>query len=302
MSKKRATKSKNYDFEEVSILSQPMPAPQKDESKTVVQPNKFFGEPGEDIEKWLKSFERISKANNWSEKRQVDILPAYLRDRAAEFFDEMPDQKKFNLESLKEALVEQFMPKEARRFYYADLYSRKQGEHESANDFGRAIQQLVRRAFSEMPIEHQDTLMREHFVNGLRPELKRIVLISDPKTFNKTLDLAKREEINEQITNGSAPWVKPHSGYALATAPVATIQKDPINDRLDRLEAIIEKLAVSVAENNASKTSYKSFGRPSNRNLRASDGRPICNFCKRVGHVEAKCHDKNKNGSQSSKN
>ena len=29
--------------------------------KTVVQPSKFFGEPGEDVEKWLKSFERISR-------------------------------------------------------------------------------------------------------------------------------------------------------------------------------------------------------------------------------------------------
>ena len=27
-------------------------------SKSVIQPNKFFGELGEDIEKWLKRFER----------------------------------------------------------------------------------------------------------------------------------------------------------------------------------------------------------------------------------------------------
>lgn len=175
----------------------------------MVYPNKFFGEPGEDIEKWLKSFERISKANNWSEKRKTDVSPAHLRDKAAKFFDELPDQIKIDFESLTEALIEQFMPKEALRCYYAECYSRKHGEFEAANDFGRAIQQLVRRAYSEMPIEHQDTLIREHFVNCLRPELKRIVLISDPKTFNKALDLAKREEINDQITNGSAPWVKP---------------------------------------------------------------------------------------------
>ena len=136
-------------------------------SKTVVQPNKFFGEPGEDIEKWLKSFEQVSKANTWSEMRQKDVLPAFLRERAAEFYDELPSD--INLEELKTALLKQFSPSEARRLYYSDLYERKQGQTESAADFGRDVQQLVRRAYSGMPIEHQDTLMREHFVNDLRP-------------------------------------------------------------------------------------------------------------------------------------
>ena len=54
--------------------------PREECSKTVVQPNKFFGEPGEDIEKWLKIVERVSKANNWSAARQRDVLPAFLRE------------------------------------------------------------------------------------------------------------------------------------------------------------------------------------------------------------------------------
>ena len=64
---------------------------------------------------------------NWSEKRRCDILSAYLRDRAAEYFDEMPDRNNMTLENLKEALIEHLMSKEARSFYYADLYSRQQG-------------------------------------------------------------------------------------------------------------------------------------------------------------------------------
>ena len=89
------------------------------------------------------------------------------------------------MDELKTALIEHFIPKEAQRFYYADLYSRRQDETEPSEDFGREIQQLVRRAYAEMPVEHQDTLMCEHFVNGLRPALKRIVLISDPKDFQR---------------------------------------------------------------------------------------------------------------------
>ena len=306
MSKRRSTRAKTYDLELPSTTTFTA-TNQDDQQKTVVQPSKFFGEPGEDIEKWLKSFERVSKANNWTEKRQCDILPAFLRDRAAEFYDELPPRSQDNLDRLKEDLTEHFMPKEARRFYYADLYSRKQGNTESADDFGRVIQQLVRRAYAEMPLEHQDTLMREHFVNGLRPDLKRIILITDPKTFNQAVDVAKREEINEQVTNGSAPWVRPQS--AVAASPVAAVSgEQKMNERLDRLEGAIEKLALTLAETNVNKRSgNRNFGygrkynRYDDRNLRTSDGRPICNFCKKVGHYESACQEK-KSAGQNAKN
>ena len=189
------------------------------------------------------------------------------------------------------------MPKEARRFYYANLYSRKQGQYESASDCGRAIQLLVRWAYVEMPVEHQDTLMREHVVNGLRPDLKRVVLISDPQTLNNALDHAKREEIKEQIASGPAPWVKPRFQSPSIATPVATVQKDPINERLDRLEAAIQKLALTFAQNNNARDNNVRFS----RNLRATNGRSICNVCKRVGHVEAKVCSKQKTEDKLSK-
>ena len=286
-------------MEESSSPYVPPPRAPEEQPKTVVQPSKFFGEPGDDIEKWLKSFERISKANGWSQKRQCDILPAFLRDRAAEFYDELPDRQQNNLEVLKTALIEHFIPKEARRFYYADLYSRRQGQTEPSEDFGREIQQLVRRAYAEMPVEHQDTLMREHFVNGLRPTLKRIVLISDPKDFQKALEVAKREEINDQISNGSAPWARsvPLAAQACA-APIAAMSSEQhLNDRIDRLENLVEKLTIAVADSKRpAPEKQPNFGRKynwssSDRYLRCTNGRPICNYCK-VGHVEQKCREK----------
>eukprot|EP00794_Sanderia_malayensis_P013535 gene13535-biopygen10802 len=273
--------------------------PREETARTVVQLSKFFGEPGEDVEKWLKSFERVTKANNWSPRRQRDIIPAFLREPAAEFYDELHDDT--DLDDLKTALIQQFMPKEARRFYYADLYGRKQGESESAADFGREIQQLVRRAHSEVPGEHQDTLMREHFVNGLRPELKRIVLISDPKSFTRAVEVAKREEINEQVAHGTAPWVKPNrpeygrQQFASTTTAVAAISGEQLtNDRLARLESVVEKLAISVASLQVPRPERRQWrSENQSRNLRCSDGRPICNFCQRVGHIESRCHQKN---------
>ena len=273
------------------------------ESKAVVQLTKFFGETGKDIEVWLKSFDRISKANGWTDKRQCDILPAFLRERAAEFYDELPPRTQNNLDVLKAALVEHFIPKEARRFYYPDLYSRKQGELETAEDFGREIQKLVRRAYAEMPVEHQDTLMREHFVNGLRPDLKRIVLICDPQEFSKAVEYAKREEINDQVTNGAVPWIRKRASVPVA----ATAGGDNASDHLYRLERMVQKLTVTIAErNHAPSENTSNYGRRYNyrddRNLRITDGRQICTFCKKVGHIEIKCFAKNKDNGEKPKN
>ena len=280
---------------ELSFVTPPLRV-MEESPKTVVHPTKFFGEPGEDVEKWLKSFDRISKANGWSERRQIEILPAFLRDRAAEFYDELPDSQQSDWEELKNALIDHFLPKEARRFYYADLYARKQGTTESAEDFGRVIQQLVRRAYTEMPLEHQATLMREHFVNGLRPALKRIVLISDPSDFNKAVEVAKREEINDHVVNGTAPWTQTFCSTERPVAPVAGISNEKhLQDRIHRLENAVEKLTTALTETKIS-PGPPNYGRrynwSSDRNLRSTDGRPICNFCKKVGHYERECRSK----------
>ena len=308
MGKGARTRQKAYDNEDLEEFLTPRRRVVEEQPKTVVQPSKFFGEPGEDIEKWLKGFKRISKANGWSEKRQCDILPAFLRDRAAEYYDELQEPTRNDFEELKSALIKHFIPKKARCFFYADLYARKQGETESAEDFGREIQLLVWRAYAEMPFEHQDTLMREHFVNGLRPSLKRIVLISDPKDFIKALEVAKREEINDQVTNGSAPWVRSFSmtNPNQVSAPVAaTSAEPPVVERLNRLENMVEKLSLAMAESKKA-NEPPNFGRQYNwhedRNLRTTDGRPICNFCKRVGHVEAKCRTKQNRATKDSRN
>ena len=144
--------------------------------------------------------------------------------------------------------------------------------------------------------------MREHFVDGLRPDRKRIMLISDPKSFTRDLELAKQEEINNQISNGSAPWVK--ISTQCNPAPLAAMSRDHAqSDRLDRLEGVIEKLALSLAEANM-KQVHRRYGydqkvNRNKQNVCCSDGRQISTFCKKVGHIENRCNEKKKLTEQS---
>ena len=64
MSKKRAHTTREYELEVVNSPPQSI----DDEPKAVVHPSKLFGEPGEDVGKWLRGFERVAKDNNWSKR------------------------------------------------------------------------------------------------------------------------------------------------------------------------------------------------------------------------------------------
>ena len=55
----------------------------------VAVPTVFTGNSGEDFEKWVKSFERVAKANDWPNGRLVNIMPAYISGRAGDLLDEV---------------------------------------------------------------------------------------------------------------------------------------------------------------------------------------------------------------------
>ena len=198
--------------------------------KITVSPSKFYGDEKEDVEKWLRSFERISTANRWNEDRMGEVLPALMRDRAADFWEELPKdtQKSYNL--TKAALLEHFLPTEARRMYYTDLYNRVHGQEEPVVDFGRAIQDMTRRAHSTMSNEGQDILCSEHFLHGLHPNLKRLVLVANPKSFTDAVAAAKREEYNDQIVSGSAPWSKQQAQQeSMMNRPVSQVSVNALS-------------------------------------------------------------------------
>ena len=78
-----------------------------DFGRNAINPPKFYGETSEDFEKWFKSFERSARSNGWSVKRQVDVLPAFLRDRAADYWEELPEETQNDMNLLKEAFLQQ---------------------------------------------------------------------------------------------------------------------------------------------------------------------------------------------------
>ncbi|VDI13937.1 Hypothetical predicted protein [Mytilus galloprovincialis] len=86
----RRNRSEDDEIEIRTNLSTFKPSPTKD----IVKPTIFYGNLDEDIDSWLKIFDRIATANEWNRERKLNTLPAFLRDRAAEFYESLEDDKK----------------------------------------------------------------------------------------------------------------------------------------------------------------------------------------------------------------
>ncbi|VDI47414.1 Hypothetical predicted protein [Mytilus galloprovincialis] len=155
------------------------------EVKSQVTPSKFFGDVGEDFESWIKIFDRISRANRWSDGRKGEMLPAYLRGRAADYFEDLDSEIQNDFDTAVQKLKQRFCPKELERMYYSELFQRKQISGESVEDYGNAILKLARRAHGGVSFDEHDRLAMEHFLQELHPSLRRFVMMSDPQSFEQ---------------------------------------------------------------------------------------------------------------------
>ena len=256
-----------------------------------VHPDKFYGYPNDDVIDWFSSFERIARANEWNVTKQGRMISAYLRGPAADHFEKLDTREKSNYGAIKDSLIERFSPADMRRSAYSNLAGRKQGKMESVNEFVSAIQRLVFRSFpSGVDNEIIEMTAREHFILGLRHELMRRVTMADPKTFSDAIRIALREESFE-------------TNYAPERVNAVEPQK---NDQMTKVIGLLGKL---LKNNDVSERNFNyRKGNPRNsgtRNKFTRDGRPVCNFCSRPGHLERNCWKKHphlRTGSSNSEN
>ena len=213
--------------------------------KLFVHPDIFSGYPNDDVIDWFSSFERIARANEWSVEKCGRMISAYLRGPAGDHFEKIDEQNKCKYKTIKTSLIERFSPADMRRSAYSTLAGRKQGKHESVNEFASVIQRVVFRSFaSDVDSEVVEMTAREHFILGLKPTLMRRVTMADPKTFNDASRVALCEESLE-ITCG------PEQVHAVQSSQ----QNSQMTEVIGLLTKLLQKSDTSVINNSRSKNS-----------------------------------------------
>ena len=68
----------------------------------------FTGIAADNILDWLENFDRIAADNVWSDQKQLQVIPVYLKDTALNFYRSLPDRTKADINLLKAALRDRY--------------------------------------------------------------------------------------------------------------------------------------------------------------------------------------------------
>ena len=89
-----------------------------------------------------------------------------------------------------------------------------------------------------MQATHQDTLMREHFILGLRKSTQCLVTLKDPGKFSEAVRVAKGIGYNDEYVDWKAPWLKTaeHAAQPRAATwhqgPASYVSTDPVTGQV----------------------------------------------------------------------
>jgi len=148
---------------------------------------------------FLDQFELLSNAKEWDPDAKCRWLPVYLSSAPAMFYKGLARAVKEDWVQLKPALVAEFNNAEAKNLFLIKLGKVRQNLGESAQQFAARIQRMSASAYEGVGAAQLGPLLLTHFQQGLRPNIKKHVLMAAPQTFEEAVKKAKTIELNQGI-------------------------------------------------------------------------------------------------------
>jgi transposase InsO family protein len=284
-----------------------------------ITPPVFHGRPEEDALDWLSRYESIGGYNRWGNNELRANFIMYLDGTARKWFKCLtaapaewidvnvagpPPTVNLGLRTL---FLNEFQPANYGFFQEKKLRNRTQGLEEPTSSYFYDVLDLCRLVDPTMT---EDTKL-EYLFRGLRPTLVEKIYPLQPvtcaeflghvKVFEQAADMANRREWVTAQLNPALPGKSTSHAVNYCTpatnaiAAVTMGQPDPTNEILRTLKMLQEtqqKMQQELTQLNTKVNARRSNppGTDGNRPYsRTSDGRPICNYCNKIGHMERFC-------------
>lgn len=139
-----------------------------------VTPRYYSGDITENITNWCDSFQRISASNNWSDQKACTMLPIFLLNSAADFYNYqngLPEaEKPKSWKSWREKLIERFQNTDYIETLRTTLYARKMKDGESPVQF---LNSMVETAF-KIDSEFSQLELVRVICRALTPEVLKL--------------------------------------------------------------------------------------------------------------------------------
>ena len=169
----------------------------------------FSGEPDEDVNEFIRNYDRASRFHKWNDERKAEAFPLHLLGNASVWFNTTPDLADKSYQDMTDALQRQFHSDSDLWLLRQKLNERKQLPTETVTTYAADIRRTCRR------IDLPRSEWVNHFIQGLKPVLKSYVMLQRPQTLEEAENHARLKE--------STP--------------------DPTSDKMDQVLSILTKQA-----------------------------------------------------------
>ena len=169
------------------------------------------------------------------------------------------------------------------------LNERKQLPTESVTTYAADIRRTCRR------IDLPRSECVNHFIQGLKPGLKAYVMLQQPTTLEEAENHAKLKESAPDPTADKMDQMlslltkQAQASTVAAYNPVTSNNpsSSPQGNMIDKTE-VMQMIRQELRRTNQNQTNRT----PQNRSRRSFDGRPICDYCNKVGHIAYACRQR----------
>ena len=158
-----------------------------------------------DIEFWLRKYELCSEANEWKEDIMLKRLPTLLCGKAFAVFERLEGEQKASFKNVREALVAAFGG-DATGMHIAmmEFCKRERKPEEDIQVFAYNLESLLRRAMPKLGANERDILLKQQFIEGINPALKKELLQQPKISYGETVSAAQQLDLAIKLSSNDS--------------------------------------------------------------------------------------------------
>ena len=249
-----------------------------------VHPDKYDGHKS--WENYIMHFDACKKLNGWDDETACAWLATCLIGDAIKVLGSSGASESLGYDALKKKLGRCFGPCNSPENYVIEFRNRKRQVHETIQELGQAMRQLVSLAYPDMSVETQEQLVKEQFKDAIDDsELRAAIFRARPKTLEDAISAAIETEC----------FLKAEKARSRGRASYNRMleqQNEEGDSRLSRVEGQLQQMVEMMHNLQANSTPY-SADTPSQSTRHSSPGRPgkpsSCYYCGEQGHFKYDC-------------
>ena len=237
-------------------------------------------EGGEGASRFFRRFECACIINKWETDadKAMHVLPLF-GDAVFDFAATLKEADRRSYTKLKAEIIKQFDSAILTNSVAEQFSDRRKKDGESLTELMMALKVLAEKAYSELPIETQERLVRDQFIKSLPGEVRKHVLLQP--NLESSDDLLKEALRAEEVYGASTP----KATVAAIASPLESIEKTlaTLTEKFSELEAN-QKTVARVQH--PQRDDRNTFRRPSHF-------RGTCFRCNQQGHMARDCTRRN---------